>query len=249
MKPSIVQLVTEYLAGPPKRTIQDLADKSDVNEKTIRRILKGESEAPSINSVLKLARVIFFGDEQKVTNFMIECGYEDFQVHKKIREISSAEEKAPTIMKRATESTDWYRLVGFITMEGGFTKEQIVKDLGPWGLSIIEQLESTERLDTLSSGNLRLKNAHLGNLDGSTLKSFVSTAIALFDPLKYGESNCQLGHLHRGVNEEGRWKVKQVLMEAILKMICISNEHPGSIPISVFTGMITLSRTAEEKDI
>jgi transcriptional regulator with XRE-family HTH domain len=234
------ELIRTHQSESPARSLQSIAQKAGIAEKTLRRILNDESR-PSDKTVLSIAKAIFGRRSKDLFNFILE--YKDGDLDR-LREIfASCEvdlEQSEKLNRHIASSQVWYKVVALLTHERGVLQSQVERNLGIQGLKVLETLVDQGHALPLEKSRFKLSSKFVGQFDGGTLKNILTQCIQMYDLESFGTELSQIGHVQNWVDGEGRKQVRQALFELMAKVIDISKKHPGDIPITTMTSMISL---------
>lgn len=234
------ELIRTHQSESSARTLQSIAQKAGIAEKTLRRILNDETR-PSDKTALSIAKAIFGRRSRELFNFMLE--YKDGDLNKMRDIFATCEvdlEQSEKLNRYVASSQVWYKVVALLTHERGASPAELERNLGVQAVKALEGLVEQGYAVPLDKDRFKLTSRFVGQFDGSMLKNILTQCIQMYDVDTFGTEFSQIGHVQNWVNEEGRRQVRQALFELMAKVIDISKKHPGDIPITTLTSMISL---------
>lgn len=234
------ELIRNHQSESPARTLQAIAMKAGVAEKTLRRILNDETR-PSDKTALAIAKAVFGRKSKELFNFMLE--YKDGDLDRMRDIFATCEvdlEHSDRLNRYISSSQVWYKVVALLTHEKGTSISELERNLGVQGVKALEGLVEQGYAIPAERDRFKLASRYIGQFDGAMLKNILTQCIQMYDVDTFGTDISQIGHIQNWVSEEGRKQVRQALFELMARVIDISKKHPGDIPITTLTSMISL---------
>lgn len=236
--------IQNYLNDFPNRNygIRCLAKYSELNEKTIKRIIEGQS-IPSYQSIFKLYTV-----------FLNTCNEEEIIANVSPEIADILKKSNPKALRKSVHSqVDLYQifktypLAGEIFILAGtqaISLNAIAYRYGQYGVEILEKMVKEDILIEVNSREYQL-NSNLPHLDGKTIKELGLRLTQTFsDPEKSHEMKKNVLSIYaEALNQAGIEEWLKIDTDAFRQKVAIAKqkEYQGHIPYFTFSVSDNLS--------
>ena len=228
--------------------IRTLAQKSGLNEKTIKRLLAQENQ-PTYQTLFKLYSVIL-----KETNFkklLAKCPAvvaRFLEKHSPMDSVSNTSENQDFLDLIRTEPLlgELYVLAGTVTLK----RDEVSLRFGLYGLELLERLSHLGLIYEFKKGHFTISEDG-PNMDGAELKALGEYFVRKYaDPQKTEQKGESLISFYcYGLNEEGRKEWLSIETEAFYKKMDVAKnpDYQGKDPVFSFQVTDRVSWNGGEK--
>lgn len=215
-----------YLEGHESRSIATLAKKANVGQSTLRRIIQGQANNPEFETLIAILKVILSNDE--LASFIEGLDPDLSKTMKTIYCSSSSKTSSQSNFLRALEDELGYFIYELSNLDGGTTREDIVRLFGISALDTLDQLiEDKFLIET--NGTIFGKKLDKANLPAKTSLKTLQHCLKRFDTSMLNKDIATFFLVNGSLSLLGLYKVKSLLDSLHLEIEQVKRVHKGNI--------------------